>query len=221
MSAEGFRFLFQGEALVARASGALWWPARGVLSVGDLHFGKAQRYARARAAGLLPPYEMRETLARLDAEIAALDPAVVVALGDSFDDPEAEARLLAEDALWLDRLMAGREWHWITGNHDPGPVALGGSLLADWQAGPLIFRHIAQGMAEVSAHYHPKARLAGRAAPCFLIDRDRVILPAFGAFTGGMECHLPPLGDLMGKGAIAVLTGQRARAIPMPRAARR
>ena len=217
MSENGFQFAFQGASLVARASGALWWPARRLLAVGDLHFGKAQRHARARAGGLLPPYEMRETLCRLDAEIEALDPAHVVALGDSFDDPQAEARMLEEDALWLDRLMAGRDWSWITGNHDPGPLSLGGGLRAALTEAGITFRHIAEGPAEVSAHYHPKARLAGVSAPCFLIDADRVILPAFGSYTGGMECWRPPLVDLMGKGALAVLTGRRARALPMPR----
>lgn len=212
----GYSFTFRDEALEARASGVLWWPAARVLVVGDLHFGKAQRGA-LRGGGLLPPYDMRETLARLDAEIAALDPAIVVALGDSFDDPEAEARLLEADAVWLARLMAGREWLWIAGNHDPGPVAMGGSLLAQWDHRGLAFRHIAQGVGEISAHYHPKARLAGVARPCFLLDGDRVILPAFGAYTGGLDCRRDPLAGLMGPGALAVLTGTRARVLPMPR----
>jgi uncharacterized protein len=212
-----YRFSLHGAELLARASGALWWPAPAVLVVGDLHFGKAQRAAR-RGGGLLPPYEMAQTLARLDAEIAALDPATVVALGDSFDDPEAEARMLEPDALWLTRLMAGREWVWVTGNHDPGPVETGGSLRAEWACGGLAFRHVATGaVAEVSAHYHPKARLAGTARACFLIDADRVILPAFGAYTGGLDTRRAPLPGLMAPGAVAVLTGTRARAVPMPR----
>lgn len=211
------RFAFHGQHLCARASGALWWPTARLLVVGDLHFGKAQR-GMLRGGGLLPPYEMAETLARLDAEIAALDPATVVALGDSFDDPEAEARMLEPDALWLTRLMAGRDWIWVAGNHDPGPVETGGTLRAEWNRAGLSFRHIAtRAAAEVSAHYHPKARLAGTARPCFLIDADRIILPAFGAFTGGLDCRRPPLPGLMGPGAIAVLTGTRARAVPMPR----
>lgn len=213
----GYRFPFHGALLEARASGALWWPDLRVLTIGDLHFGKAQRAAR-HGGGLLPPYDMAETLGRLDAEIAALGPATVVALGDSFDDPEAEARMLDSDALWLARLMAGREWVWVAGNHDPGPWQAGGSLRAEWQAQGLAFRHIATGAAaEVSAHYHPKARLAGTARPCFLLDADRVILPAFGAYTGGLDTRRMPLPGLMGPGAVAVLTGTRARAVPMPR----
>ena len=210
-------FDFHGQRLHARATGTLWWPAARVLVVGDLHFGKAQRAAR-HGGGLLPPYEMAETLARLDADIAATDPATVLCLGDSFDDPEAEARMLDRDADWLSRLMAGRDWLWLSGNHDPGPVATGGSLRADWQHLGLSFRHIATpAAAEISAHYHPKARLAGTARPCFLIDRNRVILPAFGAFTGGLDTRRAPLPALMAPGALAVLTGTRARAIPMPR----
>jgi len=213
----GHRFTFHGAVLEARASGALWWPDLRVLTIGDLHLGKAQRAAR-RGGGLLPPYEMAETLGRLDAEIAALLPATVVALGDSFDDPEAVARMLDTDALWLARLMAGREWVWVAGNHDPGPLEAGGAQRAAWHAQGLAFRHIATGaVAEVSAHYHPKARLAGTARPCFLIDAARVILPAFGAYAGGLDTRHAPLPGLMGPDAVAVLTGTRARAVPMPR----
>lgn len=210
-------FDFHGHHLHARAGGTLWWPAMRLLAVGDLHFGKAQRAARA-GGGLLPPYEMAETLARLDAEIAATDPAIVVALGDSFDDPEAEARMRDADAMWLSRLMAGREWVWVAGNHDPGPVETGGSLRAEWRQGGVAFRHVATlATPEISAHYHPKARLAGTARPCFLIDAHRVILPAFGAFTGGLDVRRPPLAGLMAPGAFAVLTGTRARPIPLSR----
>ena len=213
----GYDFAFHGADLHARASGVLWWASASVLVVGDLHFGKAQRAAR-RGGGLLPPYEMAETLGRLDAEIAALDPATVVCLGDSFDDPEAEARMLDPDAMWLARLMAGREWVWVAGNHDPGPVETGGTLRAEWRCGPLAFRHVATAaVAEVSAHFHPKARLAGTARPCFLIDADRVILPAFGAYTGGLDTRAAPLAGLMRPGALAVLTGTRTRVMPMPR----
>lgn len=214
----GHVFPFHGHELEARASGVLWWPAQATLVVGDLHFGKAQRAAR-QGGGLLPPYDMRDTLTRLDAEIAALSPQRLVALGDSFDDPEAEARMLEADAMWLARLMAGREWLWLAGNHDPGPVETGGTLLAEWRCAGLTFRHVAQPGAgpEVSAHYHPKAPLAGRMSPCFLIDGQRVILPAFGAYTGGLDCRRPPLVALMASDARAVLIGARARAIPMPR----
>ena len=210
-----------GVDLSARASGALWWPARSVLVVSDLHLGKSERIARAGGA-MLPPYETRDTLARLDAEIAALGPRTVVCLGDSFDDA-AVADGLAEDAvLWLTRLMAGRAWVWIEGNHDPGPVGLGGAHMADLPLAPLTFRHIAKpgASAEVSGHYHPKAtvRTRGRqvSRPCFLHDSDRVILPAFGTYTGGLRCTSPVLTGLMRPEALAILTGPVPQVIPMP-----
>ncbi|MEI4472541.1 ligase-associated DNA damage response endonuclease PdeM [Frigidibacter sp. MR17.24] len=210
-------FTLSDAALQARGSGALWWPAEAVLTVSDLHLGKSARIAR-RGGTLLPPYETRETLARLDAEIEALDPATVVCLGDSFDDLAAAA-LPDDEAGWLARLMAGRRWIWIEGNHDPGPLTLGGTHLAELRAGPLVFRHIARAehSAEISGHYHPKARLpgGGSARPCFLIDGARVILPAFGCYTGGLETGAAVLDALMGPRAVAVLCGPRAVAMPM------
>lgn len=206
------------ETLHALPSGALHWPARRLLAVSDLHLGKSARLAR-RAGALLPPYETRATLERLDADIAATAPATVICLGDSFDDLAAADSLDEADALWLTRLMAGREWIWVEGNHDPGPLSLGGSHRAEASFGALTFRHIADPaeMFEISGHYHPKARLAGQGKPSFLADAQRLILPAYGAYTGGLWCENPALSGLMQPGALAILTGTRARAIPMPR----
>ena len=218
----GFEFGLAGARLVARAAGTLWWAEAGLLCVSDLHLGKSERIAR-RGGTLLPPYETVDTLARLDAEIAALDPGIVICLGDSFDDLRA-ADLPEAEALWLARLMAGRRWIWIAGNHDPGPVELGGAHLAEWAEGPLVFRHIAvpgAAAGEVSGHYHPKARISAQgqslSRPCFLIDGVRMILPAFGTYTGGLVTTDPVLGALMGPDAVAVLTGRRAICLPMPR----
>lgn len=216
-------FTLSGETLTALPSGALWWGAARLLCVSDLHFGTAQRQARFGGAAL-PPYETRETLARLDADLAATGAARVVCLGDSFDDHGAPARLHEDDRLWLIRLMAGRDWTWIAGNHDPGPVDLPGTHRADLRTGPLTFRHIAdpRSAGEISGHYHPKARIAGAGGftrPCFLADGARVILPAYGRYTGGLDCTAPALVALMGADARAILTGDRARAIPMPRRA--
>jgi metallophosphoesterase superfamily enzyme len=113
--------------------------------------------------------------------------------------------------------MAGRRWIWIEGNHDPGPVDLPGEHRRDLALGPLVFRHIAEPAArgEISGHYHPKMRIAGAFRPAFLIDASRVILPAYGAFTGGMEATRPPLGDLMMPGAMAWLTGPTPCALPL------
>ena len=219
----GFEFDLAGARLVARAAGTLWWAGAGLLVVSDLHLGKSERIAR-RGGTLLPPYETADTLARLDAEIAALEPAVVLCLGDSFDDLSA-ADLPEAEALWLARLMAGRRWIWVEGNHDPGPLGLGGAHLAEWREGPLVFRHIAAPGAagEISGHYHPKARITAQgqsmARPCFLIDGARVVLPAFGTYTGGLASTDPALCALMAPGALAVLTGPRAICLPMPRGA--
>jgi hypothetical protein len=211
-------FTLSGAPLRALPSGALHWPDAGLLCVSDLHFGKSERLAR-RGGALLPPYETRETLARLDADLERTAARIVVCLGDSFDDPEAAAGIGDAEGDWLARMMAGRDWIWIAGNHDPGPLALGGSHRSVLNLGPLTFRHEADPGAsgEVSGHFHPKASLAGTTRPCFLVDAHRVILPAYGTFTGGLRCSDPALSSLMRAGALAILTGRQALAFPMPR----
>lgn len=215
-------FTLLGVALQARASGVVWHAETRLLVVSDLHLGRSERLAR-RGGALLPPYETRETLARLDAEIEALCPARVICLGDSFDDLVAADHLGEDARLWLLRLMAGRDWIWIEGNHDAGPVDIGGRHLAEFRLGPLVFRHIplpgARG--EIAGHFHPKAVLAGRSHRAFLIDRARVILPAFGAYVGGLAAQDPALAGLMEPGAVAVLAGARALAVPLAALGRR
>ncbi len=217
-------FTLSGIALRACANGALHWPERGVLVVSDLHLGRAERLAR-RGGPLLPPYETDDTLARLAESLDATCAAHVVALGDSFDDRAAAAALTEAQRARLTALMAGRIWDWVEGNHDPGPLDLPGTHRSDLQLGPLTLRHIARpgAVGEISGHYHPKARLtlggARLTRPAFLIDRARVILPAFGTYTGGLSTEAEALSDLMAPDAVAVLTGPRARAIPMPRRA--
>ena len=209
------------ESLIARPSGALFWPARNLLCVSDLHLGKSERMAR-RAGALLPPYEARETLSRLETDLEATGASTVICLGDSFDDAASLDGMDEADRLWLTRLIAGRDWVWIAGNHDAGPLNIAGSHRAEVQLGGLVFRHIAEAGAqgEVSGHFHPKARLAGKAWRCFLADRARLILPAYGTYTGGLWTHDPALTGLMQPGALAILCGgTAARAIPMPRAA--
>ena len=212
-----YPFTLSGVTLHARPDGTLWWPDRRVLCVSDLHLGKSERIAR-RGGTLLPPYDSRETLWRLEQAITATNPAIVVCLGDSFDDLRA-AQALGEDAqLHLTRLQAGREWIWIAGNHDAGPVDLGGSHRDALALGPLTFRHIAlpDALGEISGHYHPKAGLNGtRQRACFLLDYRRLILPAFGAYTGGLSVGAAPLATLMDAKAIAILTGKRATPAPL------
>lgn len=201
--------------LRALPSGALHIPGEAALCVSDLHLGKSDRIAR-RGGGLLPPYEARETLTRLEADILASSARQVICLGDSFDDLAAQTSLGEEERLWLARLQAGRRWVWIEGNHDPGPVELGGSHLAELALGGLIFRHIAVegAVGEVSGHYHPKHRIMGTARAAFLYDKSRLILPAYGTYTGGLSSADPVLSVLFKKPAVAVLTGTKA--IPVP-----
>lgn len=203
-----------GERLVARASGALWWPAQDLICVADLHLGKSERMAR-RGGTLLPPYETAETLARLQAEVEAVGAKTVVCLGDSFDDTAAGAALGTDDRALLTSLMSGRSWVWVAGNHDPGAAP-------EVRVGGVVFRHAAifdAEAGEVSGHYHPKVRMLvrGRAISrrCFITDGQRMILPAFGVFTGGLDADSPPLRQLFGDEAMAILAGSPCVAVSL------
>ncbi|WP_299905976.1 ligase-associated DNA damage response endonuclease PdeM [uncultured Paracoccus sp.] len=210
----GYVFDFAGQRLEARASGALWWPDRRWLVVADLHLGKSERMAR-RGGALLPPYEVAATLDRLGAEIAATDPAAVISLGDGFDDDAAGRELPDEVCDRLHRLAEGRDWVWITGNHDPGavPERMPGRTLPELDAG-ITLRHEAGSGPDMSGHFHPCIRLAGQRRRCFLIGRDHLILPAFGAYTGGLIADHPALAALVPEG-LAVACGARALAVPV------
>lgn len=196
-----------------------------MLIVSDLHLGKSARLSAVGGAAL-PPYETRETLARLDRDLETTGARRVVCLGDSFDAAGLDAALPDDDIDWIARLQAGRDWTWIAGNHDPAPVSLGGAHRAALTEGPLVLCHIAtaDGRGEVSGHYHPKARLPLRgrllSRPCFLLDDRRLILPAYGAYTGGLSTASPVLDRLMGPEAVAILTGPKPAAVPMPRRTR-
>lgn len=214
----GFDFTLAGAHLTALGAGALWWAEHRLLCVSDLHLGKSERHAR-RGGSALPPYEGRDTLNRLERLVADLDPAIVVCLGDSFDDDAAATALPALERNQTQDLMQNRRWIWIEGNHDPAPTSRGGEHLADLRVGPLTFRHIADppATAEISGHYHPKARVRSNSRPCFLLDASRLILPAFGTYTGGLRSNDPALTSLMAPNALAILTGPQALPIPMPR----
>ncbi len=217
-----FDFTLAGADLSALGTGALWWPDQRLLCVSDLHLGKSERAAR-RTGQILPPYDIRDTLSRLETDLTATGADTVICLGDSFDDLAASRAITQEDQLWIARLQAGRRWIWIEGNHDPGPIDMGGSHLARLALGPLTFRHIACSgpSGEISGHYHPKARIqtAGRriTRPAFLYDSQRLIMPAYGTYTGGLFSHDSALSDLMEERAHAILTGRTPLAFPMPR----
>lgn len=192
-----------------------------MLVVSDLHLGKSERLAR-RGGSLLPPYETTETLTRLSDDVAACGPSTVICLGDSFDDLGAALSLDDTHRDTIQRLQAGRRWIWIEGNHDPAPVDFGGEHRSAFKHGELVFRHIARNpciRGEISGHFHPKARIRGVARRCFMVDDIRLILPAYGTYTGGLDWTTPTLRGLFGDNAMAYLTGPRVLPVPVPRAA--
>ena len=178
-------------AFLADLSGVLFWKEQSLLVVSDLHLEKGSSFA-ARGV-LLPPYDTVATLSRLAAVIARYDPRRVIALGDSFHDRSAHERLAAPDREALAAMQARRDWIWIAGNHDPAlPSDLGGAVASEVAIGSIMFRHEPTGVAgEIAGHLHPKARVAtrGRAMErrCFACDGERAVMPAFGAYTGGLS----------------------------------
>jgi len=210
-------FEFNGATFWALAEGALWWPSQKLLCVSDLHLGKSDRIAR-RSGRMLPPYETEATLDRLGNLVSRLAPSTIICLGDSFDDLDAALGLSEEHKTRITTLQAGRTWIWVEGNHDPGPIDIGGDHKAEVMVEGLTFRHIAApyANAEVSGHYHPKCRLqTGSSRPAFLINDSRIVLPAFGTYTGGLRASDSALKTLMGPNATAILTGKKALAVPM------
>jgi uncharacterized protein len=175
----------------ADLSGALFWKEQSLLVVSDLHLEKGSSFA-ARGV-LLPPYDTVATLSRLASVVARHNPRIVIALGDSFHDRTAHERLSAADREAIAALQARRDWIWISGNHDPAlPSDLGGIVASEVAIGPIVFRHEPTGaIGEIAGHLHPKARVATRARwlerRCFASDGERVVMPAFGAYTGGLS----------------------------------
>jgi DNA ligase-associated metallophosphoesterase len=180
-----------GVRLVIDPAGVLYWPAERALAVADLHFEKGSSYARYGA--LLPPYDTAATLARLCEAVMRYRPRAVVALGDSFHDGEGPQRLGNGERGALGALQQGRDWIWIAGNHDPDPTSgIGGVFAPALSIGALTFRHEPCGEAgEIAGHLHPLARVSARgrslSRKCFAADAARLVLPAFGAFTGGLN----------------------------------
>jgi len=202
-----------GERLLLDPAGVLFWPATRTLVVADLHLEKGSAFAaRGRA---LPPYDTRETLERLGLALRRYRPARLIALGDSFHDRDGASRLCPHDALLLARLLAGIDVVWVLGNHDPVPPAgLPGAAAEIVSEGGLTFRHQAEpgAMAELSGHFHPKATMPTRCGavtrPCFVADGRRIVLPAFGAYTGGLDAFDPAVARLFPRGARIFLLGR-------------
>lgn len=212
-----YHFTFNETQLVATATGALWIAEQRTLCVSDLHLGKANRIVR-RSGAMLPPYDTNDTLLRLEKDIAHYAPRTVICLGDSFDDLMAAQELTSEAKSTIATLQSGRNWIWVEGNHDPKPLAFSGQYRETITTAGLQFRHIATSeTAQVSGHYHPKhgIRGCGSARACFLYDKNRLILPAYGTYTGGLSAQSLTLREIFPNGAIAILTGEIAIAVPV------
>ncbi|MEZ5871632.1 MAG: ligase-associated DNA damage response endonuclease PdeM [Nitratireductor sp.] len=182
-----------GEQMLADHAGCLYWPQEKLLVVSDLHLEKGSSLARRGL--MIPPYDTAKTLELLALCIARWQPEVVVSLGDSFHDERADDRLPDVYREMLAACMGGRHWIWISGNHDPHPPeGLGGTAADVLAVGAITFRHEPlrnAGAGEISGHLHPQARIVRRGKSvrrrCFASDGSRLIMPAFGAFTGGLN----------------------------------
>lgn len=218
------RFSFCGHDLVALAQGALYWPARRALIVADLHLEKASWFARG--GQMLPPYDSLATLADLGALAAATNPAEIWCLGDSFHDIGGCERLPPQACESLADLTARHRWVWITGNHDPVVSELvGGETIVEAEVDGLVLRHEAdptEPRPELSGHFHPKFRVHRRgrlvSRRCFVMAETKLILPAFGSLTGGLEAHHPEILRAVGSRAEA-LVPVRDRLLRFPVAA--
>jgi DNA ligase-associated metallophosphoesterase len=214
-----------GTALVADPAGALYWPEHAVLVVADLHLEKGSAFA-ARGV-LLPPYDTAATLGRLARLVERYAPRLVIALGDSFHDGGGPARMSDISRAALKALQRGRDWVWIAGNHDPDPAEdIGGRFIDVLTLGSLTFRHEPSAKpydGEIAGHLHPLARVArrGRAVSrrCFATDGRRLVMPAFGAYAGGLNVRDAAIVSLFGALAFTahMLGEQRLYAMPAAR----
>ncbi len=214
-----------GVTFVAEPAGAIYWPGEKLLIVADLHLEKGSAFA-ARGV-LLPPYDTATTLARLARLIECYAPRLVIALGDSFHDGGGPARMSDTSRVALKALQRGRDWIWIAGNHDPDPAEnIGGRFADTWALGALTFRHepSPQGSeGEIAGHLHPLARVArrGRAVSrrCFASDSRRLVMPAFGAYAGGLNVRDRAIVSLFGSLSFTahMLGAGRLYAVPAAR----
>ncbi|MGW8189386.1 ligase-associated DNA damage response endonuclease PdeM [Sphingomonas hankookensis] len=205
------RLSFAGHAFAALPAGALYWPARRALLLADLHFEKASWFAQF--GQMLPPYDTLETLAGIEAVVARTQPAEIWCLGDSFHDIGGCDRLSEEAQARLRALTGGVDWTWITGNHDRIVADhCGGRVVDEAVVDGVVLRHEAdpaEARPELSGHFHPKLRvkLRGRGVSrrCFVATASKLILPAFGSLTGGLDAHHPEIVRAVGTGAEALI----------------
>jgi DNA ligase-associated metallophosphoesterase len=203
-----------GERLMLDPMGALFWPATRLLAVSDLHLEKGSSFARKGM--LLPPWDTHITLDRLTLLLRRWSPATVIALGDSFHDQHGSARLPATELNRLNAMTEAHRFIWVQGNHDPQPsVGVGGESVESYVSGPMVFRHQAIAAAEpgeIIGHHHPKAQVQARTGtvsrPCFVADGRRLMMPAFGTYTGGLDVRDPAITRLFPRGGRVFLLGK-------------
>ena len=203
-----------GERLMLDPLGALFWPEQQLLAVSDLHLEKGSSFASRGM--LLPPWDTHATLDRLTLLLRRWSPRIVVALGDSFHDALGSGRLPVTEQKRLQAMTLAHRFMWVQGNHDPTPPeGLGGEWVEAFTAGPMVFRHEAAAIAdagEVVGHHHPKATVQARTGsvcrPCFVFDGRRLMMPAFGAYTGGLDVRDPAINRLFPRGGRVFLLGK-------------
>lgn len=212
---------FAHETLQPLACGALYWPAQRALLVADLHLEKASAFARR--GWLLPPYDSAETLRLLIDALEATRAERVICLGDSFHDAGGPGRLPGGPRAALKALTASLDWLWITGNHDDAAGAsLGGRVMAEARIGALTLRHEADPddpTPELSGHFHPKIAISIRGRRivrrCFAVSSTKLILPAYGAFTGGLDVGDPAIVGVM-RGPVTAIVAESGRLLHFP-----
>lgn len=203
-----------GERLMLDPLGALIWPAVGLLAVSDLHLEKGTSFARKGM--LLPPWDTHVTLDTLTVLLRRWQPRIVVALGDSFHDNDGAARLPKSEQARLAAMTDAHRFVWVLGNHDPKPPAhVGGEWVEQFDTDPIVFRHqaiVGAADGEIVGHHHPKAVVPARGGPvsrpCFVADTRRVMMPAFGTYTGGLDVRDPAIVRLFPRGGRVFLLGR-------------
>ncbi|WP_419815013.1 ligase-associated DNA damage response endonuclease PdeM [Glacieibacterium sp.] len=215
-------FSFAGQEFVPLTSGALFWPSRNALLVADLHFEKASWYGTRQQ--FLPPYDTTDTLAAVIDAVEATGATSLWCLGDSFQDAGGPERLPPAARSVLERLTRTLDWLWITGNHDHEVArSLGGRVMAECEASGILLRHeadVLEAKPEISGHYHPKLKLhvrgRGISRRCFAVTPNKIVLPAFGALTGGLDVGDPVFGRVLGGPLVALVpTAERLLRFPI------
>jgi uncharacterized protein len=202
---------FWGHDFRVAGGRALFWPIRRALIFADLHLEKSSWFA-ARGQ-MLPPQDSEATLEQIQSLIAQTGASEIWCLGDNFHDSAGPERLLGNAKALLSRLTSTTDWRWIVGNHDEAlPQGIGGTILEEAEVDGLILRHRADpsdARPELSGHFHPKYRATARgrgvSRPCFVVSESKLILPAFGALTGGLRANHPEISAAVGLGAEALI----------------